>query len=183
MQTEPQIVFHGMDASPAVTDAIRGKIGKLEQVFDRITSLRVVVEKRTARGHKGHLYQVAVDAEVPGGMIVVNRKPGDLGAHEDLHVAIRDAFDVARRQLEEHSRKTRGVHVKTHPERHHGHVNQVFADDGYGFVRTAGGIEAYFQRDSMTGNDWDKLAVGDEIEFSLMEGEKGPFAVNVTRRS
>lgn len=183
MQTEPQIAFHGMDAAPAVTGVIHAKIAKLEQVFDRITSLRVVVEKRTARGHKGHLYRVAVDAEVPGGMIVVNRKPGDLGAHEDLHVAIRDAFDAARRQLDGYVRKMKGIQVKAHPERHHGRVTQVSADDGYGFVRTAGGIEAYFQRDSLTGDDWDKVAIGDEIEFSLMEGEKGPFAVNVTRRA
>lgn len=183
MQTEPQIVFHGMDASPTITGEIRGRIGKLERVFDRITSLRVVVEKRSARGHKGHLYQVAVDAEVPGGVIVVNRKPGDLGAHEDLHVAIRDAFDAARRQLDDYVRKMKGLQVKSHPERHHGRVAQVFADDGYGFIRTAGGIEAYFQRDSLTGADWDKVAVGDEVEFSLMEGDKGPFAVNVTRRA
>ncbi|SPH17686.1 Cold shock-like protein CspC [Defluviimonas aquaemixtae] len=183
METEPQIIFHGMDASPAVTSEIRGKIGKLEQVFQRITSCRVIVEKRTARGHKGHLYQVAVEAEVPGGVIVVNKKPGDLAAHEDLHVAIRDSFNAARRQLDDYVRKMKGVQVKSHPEKHHGQVVRLFTVEGYGFIRSSGGLEVYFQRDSVIGSDWERLDLGTDLEFSLMDGEKGPFAVNVSLRS
>ena len=183
METEPQIVFHGMDSSPAVSSEIHEKIGKLEQVFDRMTSCRVVVEKRTSRGNKGHLYQVAVEAEVPGGMIVVNKKPGDLGAHEDLHGALRDSFNAARRQLDDYVRKMKGVHVKSHPEKHHGRVVRLFPDEGYGFIKSSGGLEVYFQRDSVIGSDWDRLDLETDLEFSLMDGEKGPFAVNVSLRS
>jgi len=182
METDTQINFHGMDASPAVTAEILGKIGKLEQVHHRITSCRVTVEMRSARGHKGHLYQVAIEAEVPGGLVVVNRKPGDLAAHEDLHVAIRDSFDAARRQLQETARRMKCVQVKSHPERQHGRVVRLFSEDGYGFIRSPSGIEVYFQRDSVTGGDWDQLGPDAELEFSLMEGEKGPFAVNISLR-
>ena len=141
METEPQIIFHGMDASPAMTAEIHSKIAKLEQVFPRITSCRVI----------------AVEAEVPGGMVVVNKRPGDLGAHEDLRVAIRDSFNAARRQLDDHGRKADGVHVKSHPEKHHGRVVRLFPDEGYGFIESSGGLEGYFQRDSVIGSDWDRL--------------------------
>jgi ribosome-associated translation inhibitor RaiA len=40
---------------------------------------------------------------VPGKGLVVSRDPGD--AHDDVYVAIRDAFDAAGRQLAEHERK------------------------------------------------------------------------------
>lgn len=53
MQSEPQIVFHGIGASPAATDAIRGRLRKSEKVFDRITALRVVLAKSSSRGHEG----------------------------------------------------------------------------------------------------------------------------------
>jgi len=182
MQTDPQIVFRGLDVSPALQSLINDKISVLERSCDRITSCRVTVEKRTRRGHKGHLFQVAVEAEVPGGLIVVNRKPGDLGAHEDVRVAIRDSFAAARRQLDEHMRKTGGVHVKAHPEKHHGQIVRLFPDEGYGYIKTPGGLEVFFQRDSVVRDDWDKLDILSDMEFSLMDGEKGPYAANVSVR-
>jgi ribosomal subunit interface protein len=182
METEPQITFHGMDVSPAMTALIREKLSKLEQFHNRITSARVTVEMRNQKGRQGHLYHVAVDLEVPGGVVVVNRKPGDQNAHEDLRVAIRDSFNAARRQLEDHVRKADGVHVKAHPEKLRGAVVRLFPDEGYGFLRTPAGQEVYFQRDSVVRDDWDKLDLGSDMEFSLMDGEKGPFAVNVSFR-
>lgn len=182
MQTDPQIVFRDIEANEATKAEIRGKIAELEHVHDRITSCRVTVEKRTERGRKGHLYHVGVDVEVPGGSVHVSHRPGDTGAHEDLHVAIRDSFNAARRQLQDHATKMGGVHVKSHPETRHGTVVRLFADEGYGFVRMAGGAEAFFDRASVTGTDWDRLDVGAETAFSLMDGEKGPYAVNLSLR-
>ena len=183
METAPQITFHGMDASPAMLAIIDERIAKLERFHDRIVSCRVAVEKRTSKGHKGHLYKVALDIEVPGGSVIVNRKPGDMGAHEDMNVAIRDSFGAARRQLEDHARKADRVHVKAHPEKQHGTVDRLFAKDGYGFLKTPGGLDVYFDRESVLHDGWERLEIGSELEFSLMEGDKGPFAANVTVRA
>jgi hypothetical protein len=45
---------------------------------------------------------------VPGGKIVVSREPGEDHSHEDLHVAVRDAFDAVRRRLQDHMRRLDG---------------------------------------------------------------------------
>ncbi|HUU24039.1 MAG TPA: HPF/RaiA family ribosome-associated protein, partial [Methyloceanibacter sp.] len=63
--------------------------------------------------HKGKLYSVHIDISVPGKDLVVDRaKPLD-HAHEDVYLAVRDAFNAAVRQLEDYTRRVRGE-VKTH---------------------------------------------------------------------
>jgi hypothetical protein len=41
---------------------------------------------------RANLFRVGVDLKVPGSEIVVGRDPSAHHAHEDVHVAIRDAF-------------------------------------------------------------------------------------------
>lgn len=113
MQIPLQITFRNMDPSPAVEERIRKKAAKLERFHDRIIGCTVVVEAPHRHQHKGKLYSVRVDISVPGTDVVVDRaKPAD-HAHEDVYVAIRDAFDAAVRRLEDQTRKMRGD-VKTH---------------------------------------------------------------------
>jgi hypothetical protein len=45
---------------------------------------------------------------MPGKDVHVNQEGPKNQAHEDIYVAIRDAFDAAVRQLEDHARKLRG---------------------------------------------------------------------------
>lgn len=182
MQFQPQITFRGLDASPAITALIEEKVAKLEQFHHNMTSCRVEVKLPHRKGHKGNHYEVTLEIEVPGGSVIVNKNPGDMHAHEDLHVTLRDSFDAARRQLDEHMRKIGGVDVKSHPERHYGTVVRLFAEEGYGFARMAGGREVYFQKDSVTGSDWGAIAIDSELVFSLMDGESGLFGVNVSLR-
>jgi ribosomal subunit interface protein len=102
-----QISFRNMDPSPAVEARIREKAAKLERFHDRIVGCTVVVEAPHRSQHKGKLYSVRVDISVPGKDIVVDRsKPVD-HAHEDVHVAVRDAFNAATRRLEDQVRKRR----------------------------------------------------------------------------
>ena len=115
MQLPVQITFRNMDKSPSVEAHILERAEALERFFNRITSCRVAVEADAKRQRKGKLYHVRVDLMVPGKEIVVNRGPAEHHAHEDILVAVRDAFDAAKRQLEDYARSIRGE-VKAHAQ-------------------------------------------------------------------
>ena len=109
MTTLPmQVTFRQMDPSPAVEDAIAKRVEKLDHHHERITSCRVVVHAPHRHHHKGKLYAISVDLTVPGGEIAVNRSAAENHAHEDVYVAIRDAFDAVERQLADFQRRQRG---------------------------------------------------------------------------
>lgn len=102
MRTQLQIHFHGIDASPALEASIREKSNKLEQFHPNVTSCRVVVQRPHNHKQQGEEFLVSIDVSVPGGNIVANQ-----ARRQDVHVALRDAFFAARRQLDEHVRRLR----------------------------------------------------------------------------
>jgi ribosomal subunit interface protein len=108
MQLPLEIVFQNLGPSPAIEAEIRKRAKKLDRFHDRIMSCRVVVEAPHKHQHSGNLYRVLVDVTVPGGELIANRSPDRNHSHEDVYVAIRDAFDAIRRQLEDHARRQRG---------------------------------------------------------------------------
>lgn len=117
MQIPLQITFHGIDHSDAVEERIRGKVAKLEQLCDRITSCRVVIEAHhrntSSMHHKGEPFHIRIDVTVPGSELVVARDPKDSHVNEDMGVALRDAFAAMERQVKEFADRSRGE-VKTH---------------------------------------------------------------------
>jgi ribosomal subunit interface protein len=100
MQIPLQITLRGIGQSDALEAAIREKAAKLDQFHPRIMSCAVVVEVPGRHQHKGKEFVVHIDLKIPGEEIAVNRHH-----HEDIYVALRDAFDAARRQLEEAARR------------------------------------------------------------------------------
>jgi cold shock CspA family protein/ribosome-associated translation inhibitor RaiA len=180
MQVPLQINFKGFDPSEAVDARIREKVDGLEHLYDRITSCRVVVEKTTARHHKGDLYSVRVDLVVPGQEIIIDHDRGRDHAHEDVYVAIRDSFNAAKRKLQDYARVHRVQDVKPHPVPHQGEVVRVFADEGYGFIAMGDGREIYFHRNSVAEGGWQRIDIGTAVRFTETEGEKGPHAINVS---
>ena len=113
MQLPLQLQFRNMEHSPAIEAAVRKHVEKLKFFNGDIISCRVAIEAPHRHQYKGKLYQVVVDIRVPGREIVVSRTPDDQQAHEDVYVAIRDAFEAARRQIQDHARIRRGK-VKVH---------------------------------------------------------------------
>ena len=112
MQVPLQITFRQMDASPALDARIRQRAEELEQFYDRITACHVTVEAQHRRHQQGNLFRVSVDLMVPGREITVGRGKDVNHAHEDAHVAVRDAFDALRRRLEDYVRSPRGkMHI------------------------------------------------------------------------
>jgi ribosomal subunit interface protein len=173
MKITPQITLKNVPHSDAVEAKIREKISKLDQFSDRVMSCRVVVEESQRRQHQGKLFSVRIDMTVPGKELVVNRTE-----NEDCYVAVRDAFDAAKRQLEEHTRMRRGD-VKVHIESPRGKITKIFPFDGYGFIMTNDGREIYFHRNSVIEPTFDRLEEGVAVSFLEEQGKEGPQAIRV----
>lgn len=173
-----QIAFRNMNASESVESYVRERAEDLDRHAGRIMACRVVIEEKHRRHHQGNLYHVRVDVTSPGREVVVSREPRLDHAHEDVYVAVRDAFDAARRRLEESGRRLR-METKTHEAPPHGRVARIFPLDDYGFIETPDGREVYFHRHSVLHGAFDDLKVGDRVRFHEEAGEEGPQASTV----
>jgi ribosomal subunit interface protein len=109
MKLPVQVAFRGLETSAAVEAAVREKVAKLEQFSEQLMSCRVEIEQLDKHRHQGRPFLVRIDVTLPGHELSVNQQP-----NEDVYVALRDAFDAMRRQLEDAVRRTRGQ-VKAHP--------------------------------------------------------------------
>lgn len=178
MRLPVQIAFRGIPRSEAVEAAIRERAAKLDRFSDLIMGCRIVVEARHHRHHQGTLYHIRIDLTVPGEEIVVSREPALHHAHEDIYVAIRDAFDAGRRRLEDYARRHR-QHVKRHAEAPRGHIARLDPAQNCGFIETPDGREIYFHRNSLVSGAFARLEVGDLVRFHEEAGEKGPQASTV----
>ena len=99
------ITLHGVARSPALEKDIQSRVDKLRRFHGAITSCRVVVERPHQHQHQGGHFVVRLRLAVPGADFVVNHDHA-----EDAHVALHDAFDAARRQIEDHvSRRDGGA--------------------------------------------------------------------------
>jgi ribosome-associated translation inhibitor RaiA len=109
MPMTTQIAFHGLDSSPAMEAQARRRTAGLAQLSDRIIACKVALEAAHRSQRQGAVYRVRIELMIPGGEIVVSQEPTTDHAHEDMRVAIRDAFDAARRQLRDRMRRLESV--------------------------------------------------------------------------
>jgi ribosomal subunit interface protein len=109
MKLPLQITFRDMAPLPSVEPEIRRRVEKLDQWTPDLMSCQVVVEAEGNRHHTGHSYRVRITLRVPEDEISVGQHHED----EDIHRAVRGAFDAADRQLEDYVRRRRGQ-VKQH---------------------------------------------------------------------
>jgi cold shock CspA family protein/ribosome-associated translation inhibitor RaiA len=191
-----QVTFRDIEHSPEGEQWVREEAAKLDRIYPKITSCRVVIQMPHRRREWGNPYQVTVELSVPGRELVSSHEPTLHAAarqvqqkketkkleidstYKDMHAAIRDAFKVIKRQLQEYVREQRRE-LKVHDTPPHARVSRLFADEGYGFITTADGREIYFHKDSVLNNAFDRLRVGSEVNFAEEEGEKGPQASTV----
>jgi len=107
MQHDPQVTWRNIDPTDAERELVDDKISQLDSFSDQLLRCRVMVETPHPHGRTGNLAHVRIDMTLPGRELVVRRDPPEHQAHEELHVAIRDAFNAARRQLVDHTAKVR----------------------------------------------------------------------------
>ncbi|HUK56881.1 MAG TPA: ribosome-associated translation inhibitor RaiA [Nitrospiria bacterium] len=173
MKLPLQITVRNASVSDAVKNEILEKASKLDQYSDHIMGCRVTVDSPHRHQHQGMRYEVQIDLTVRGSELVVKRQP-----HEDIYVAIRDAFDAARRQLEDYEHRLRGD-VKRHEPATHARVSKLFPEEDYGFLEETDGREIYFHRNSVLHDAFDRMKIGTEVRFVEEAGEKGPQASTV----
>jgi cold shock CspA family protein/ribosome-associated translation inhibitor RaiA len=173
MQRPLKITSRDFPLSGAFETEIREKAAALDHYYERLSGCEVTVQAPALKHHhKGGPFRVGIRLTVPGKELIIDHQEA-----EDLSQAIREAFDAARRQLEDYARELRGA-VKTH-ESMLGRVIRIEREAGYGFIEAEGGREIYFHCNSVLDRAFDRLEVGAEVRFAEEEGEQGPQASTV----
>ena len=103
-----QITFRHMETSPAVETRVRELADHLGVFSDRIQTCRVVVDSPHRHHHQGKVFAVKVQLVLPGEDVVVDMERPQRDGHEDVYVVLRDAFDAAKRQLQQRMASLRG---------------------------------------------------------------------------
>ena len=174
MQMPLEITVRDMPHSPALEASIREKAARLEEFHPRIIRCHVTVEESGKHQHQGHRFAVHIDVRVPGREIAVTHEH-----HEDVFVALRDAFDAAKRQLEDVVREKRGD-VKVHAVPQHGQIVRLSFDEGFGFIETGDGREFYFSRENVVHPAFEHLEPGMQVQFIEEPTDGGPQAKRVS---
>lgn len=179
MQVPLQITFRNMEQSDAVEADVRKRVDKLTRHHPDMLSCRVVVEAPLRHRQQGGLFKVRIDITCPEGKLEVNRDPdAKHHAHEDVYVALRDAFLAADRKLEGYICRRKGE-VKVHEEMPQGRITHLSPMEDYGMITTSGDREIYFHRNSVLNANFDKLTIGTVVRFHEEQGDQGPQASTV----
>lgn len=172
MQQPVQITFKDLNQSGELTELINEKTDKLQQFFENIISCHIVVEQTQKHKNQGKLNNVRINLGVPGKELIVTNNE-----RENVYIAVRDAFDNLRRQLEDYARILHGE-VKPRGEFIHGKIARLFED--FGFIEGTDGSEYYFNADNLAHPKFDKLTIGAHVRFVEAVGDDGLLAHRIS---
>jgi len=177
MKVPPEITYRGVDKTAAIAALINEKLAKLERVCDHISSCHIAIEKEQDRPRDRSPYRVRLDITVPPGHeLAAESTMGNRTQYAELDVVIRDAFDKAWRQLRDLSRQQQEYNrgqVNDGAEDTTALVTKLFPEQGYGFLKTLGGEDIYFNRNSVLHDDFDRLELGTGVRFESVEDAQG----------
>lgn len=126
MNTPTQVSFRNMDRSAALAERIEQEVQKIRRHVPDLGHCEVMVESLHRHHRFGHHYQIHLTLRLPGAEVNVSHesparrviaasaapdqpaKRSEVEAdHDDAYVVLRDAFDIARRRLEDAVRRAR----------------------------------------------------------------------------
>nr|NNM89669.1 cold shock domain-containing protein [Bacilli bacterium] len=62
-----------------------------------------------------------------------------------------------------------------------GTVKWFNSEKGYGFIRVDGGNDVFVHYTAINGDGYRTLEEGQQVEFDIVEGQRGPQAANVVK--
>ncbi|MFT7388273.1 MAG: ribosomal subunit interface protein [Candidatus Endobugula sp.] len=99
MTMASNVTYRDLDASAALNSIINKRLQKLRRFSSDIQHSRVVLESPHNHKHKGKEFRATVELDIKGSPITVSQN--DMS----IHVAVRDAFDVAERKLKSYTQQ------------------------------------------------------------------------------
>lgn len=185
MQVPLEIGYHDVEKSDWMEDEIRARAAGLDEIYGRLTAVRVRLEKPHRSHRTGNAYECHVEMSVPGKNLVVSHAPNRAeekyaSPAPELAQVIREAFDVAERRLKAFKDQLVDGDVKHMDQAPMGGQVSILEAD-HGFVLTNTGSQLYFHRNSVQGDDFDALKRGDHVHYVETVGDTGPMANKVKR--
>lgn len=173
-----KIQYMGIRESDTVSAAIWDYVEHLERLSNQIMSCHVLISRPARKKHKGSIYHIKIRLHLRGTDIIIDRDKENNTSHEDVYVALRDAFDAAKRKVEDYVRVQSGQ-VKQRIQPMHARIIRIFHNEGCGFLLAEDQREIYFHRNALINGDFENLKVGQEVHFSEEQGENGPQATSL----
>jgi ribosome-associated translation inhibitor RaiA len=133
MQLQPVVTFRGITASAALESDIRRRIAKLQRYYPRMIGCRVLVAQPGRHRCAGRAFNVRIDMSMPQGHVEIShaaslradareaeqdsyrKQDASVSERRYATVAVREAFESARRRLQDFGRRQRGD-IKTRSE-------------------------------------------------------------------
>ena len=103
----PRAFFYLLIASLFVSTVASGAESRTESSDQRELAI-VVVDTPHRHHHQGKVFNVKLQLALPGEDVVVDMERPQRESHEDVYVVIRDAFDAAKKQLQQRIALLRG---------------------------------------------------------------------------
>jgi ribosome-associated translation inhibitor RaiA len=100
MHNPVEIVLRGIAHSGALERYIGDAADKLDRVCGHVLTCQVIAEAVRRPKQEGAQFAVRLNLTLPGTEVVVSREHG-----EDVYMALRDAFEAASLQLNDHVRR------------------------------------------------------------------------------
>ncbi|MDJ0921912.1 MAG: HPF/RaiA family ribosome-associated protein [Henriciella sp.] len=183
MQVTPEISYKNMTPTKRVQSRVEKELRHIEKVYPRLISCKVFVDgSEGSKRRKGNLARVRLHLGLPGGRdVAVSHHSDDNHAHEDVMVALRDAFRAAERQRKKAKPDPR-IDGAMEDTRLSGIIARFNAEEPSGFIKASDQTEYYFHENEVTADAFEDLQIGVAVTFRPDDGEKGPMARAVHRR-
>lgn len=180
MDVPLEISYRDVEKTEYLENLIRQKAAKLEQVSERVSSVRVALEQDHKSRAVNVPYHVRLDVNVaPGHEFVIKRDSDDGQQYKDLPALVREAFEAAWIKLRKIKEKQKGK-IKNHPQQEvNALVDKLFPEEDYGFLRTLDGRDVYFHRNALVNRELEELRPGLGVNFNVEQGDKGLQATSV----
>jgi len=169
-----EIHWRHADSIPAaLREATESRIESLAEGRNDLIDIWIDVQESGHHRHGGD--EVAIRCQARGREIVSRRKADEAG------LALNEAMDAFERDVREwRERRTDARNERPAGPPHLGIVDQVFVEQGYGFLLTDAGERVYFHRNALTrGLTLEKLEEGARVGLNYEAGDKGPQATFV----